>query len=125
MAKCFVMIAVAYLVVGGCLGLFMGITEDFTLVPVHAHLLLAGWVSLAVMGLIYKQYPASATTRLAKLHFWLHNMGLPVFMVSLALMLRGHPFPVVLAGGAAAFLLGLIVFAANFWLTAGRHEHAA
>jgi cbb3-type cytochrome oxidase subunit 1 len=124
MAKSFVMIAVAYLVVGGCLGFFMGITQNFTLIPVHAHILLAGWASLAVMGLIYKQYPGSATTRLAKLHFWLHNIGLPIFMGGLALTLTGHPFTVVLAAGAAAFLVGLIVFAVNIWLTVGRREHA-
>ena len=124
MSKRFLIIAVAYLVVGGCLGLFMGITQNFTLIPVHAHILLAGWASLAVMGLIYNQYPKSSTTRLARLHFWLHNIGLPIFMGGLAMLLTGHPIPVALAVGATAFLIGLIVFAVNIWLTVGRQEHA-
>ena len=79
---------------------------------------------LAVMGLIYNQYPKSSTTRLARLHFWLHNIGLPIFMGGLAMLLTGHPIPVALAVGATAFLIGLIVFAVNIWLTVGRQEHA-
>jgi cbb3-type cytochrome oxidase subunit 1 len=125
MSKAFIIIAVGYLIVGGCLGFFMGITQNFTLIPVHAHILLAGWASLAVMGLIYNQYPRSATTRLAKLHFWLHNIGLPIFMGGLALQLTGHPVPVALVAGATAFLVGLIVFAVNVWLTVGHRENAS
>lgn len=124
MARRFIIIAVAYLVVGGCLGVFMGITENFALIPVHAHILLAGWASLAVIGLIYHQYPRSSTTSLAKLHFWLHNIGLPIFMVGLASLLTGHSIPVALPAGAVAFMAGLIVFAVNIWLTVGRDEHA-
>ncbi len=123
MTKRFIVIAVAYLVVGGCLGLFMGLTQNFSLMPVHAHILLAGWASLAVMGLIYGQYPASSITRLARLHFWLHNIGLPIFMGGLAAELTGHPIPAVLPAGALVFLTGLIVFAVNIWLTVGRDEH--
>lgn len=124
MARSFIVISVVYLVLGGCLGLVMGITQNFLLVPVHAHIVLAGWASLAVMGLIYGQYPRSSATRLARLHFWLHNIGLPIFMVGLALELTGHSIPVVLPAGASAFLVGLVAFAVNIWLTVGRPEHA-
>jgi len=110
-------IAVVYLVIGGSLGLTMGITEKFALAPVHAHLLLVGWASLALAGLIYHAYPAASITRLARIHFWLHNLGLPVFMVGLALVLSGgesarSALP-ILASAAAVVLAGLFVFAAN------------
>lgn len=107
-------IAVVYLVIGGSLGLGMGITQKFALAPVHAHLVLVGWASLALAGLIYHVYPAASTTRLARIHFWLHNLGLPVFMAGLALVLSGNEAVLpVLAAAATVVLVGLFVFAAN------------
>ncbi len=115
MGLTFLKIAVVYLFVGACLGLGMGIAQNFTLVPVHAHLLLLGWASLALAGLVYHLYPAASTTRLARTHFWLHNLGLPVFMVALGLLLTGREALVPLvAGSALVVLLGLAIFAVNF-----------
>lgn len=115
----FLKIAVVYLAIGAGLGLYMGITVQFTLVPVHAHLLLLGWASLALAGIIYHLYPAAATTRLARVHFWLHNLALPVFMVGLGMLLSGRDgaTPIV-AGGATTVLVGLILFATNVLLNA-------
>lgn len=117
MALRFLKIAVVYLFLGACLGLAMGISGKFTLAPVHAHLLLLGWVSLALAGLVYHWYPAASVTRLARLHFWLHNIGLPGFMIGLAAMLSGEEraLPLV-AGFAVVALLGLALFAANVLL---------
>jgi cbb3-type cytochrome oxidase subunit 1 len=114
----FIRIAVIYLVIGTSLGIAMGISQRFTLIPVHAHVLLLGWVTLAIAGVVYHLYPVAANTRLARIHFWLHNLGLPVFMVALALMLSGHEslMPVV-AIAALVVLLGLVLFAANFLLS--------
>lgn len=114
MAQRFIQIAVLYLVVGVSLGLVMGMTGRFTLAPVHAHLVLVGWLSLAMAGVIYHLYPAAARTRLAVAHFWMHNIGLPVFMVGLGFVLTGTQglFPMV-GGGAVVLLLGLVLFAAN------------
>ena len=113
----FLKIAVVYLVIGACLGLAMGIKENFVLAPVHAHLLLLGWASLALAGLIYHLYPGAAATRLASVHFWLHNVGLPVFMVGLGMLLTGTAGAGPVVGIAATVVLvGLAVFAANILL---------
>jgi len=110
----FIKIAVVYLVIGATLGLGMGMAQTFTLAPVHAHLVLLGWASLALAGIVYHLYPTACETRLARIHFRLHNLGLPCFMAALALMLLGReaivPF---LAGSATVVLVGLFVFAAN------------
>jgi hypothetical protein len=113
----FVKISLVYLVVGAALGLVMGISGEFRLASVHTHLLLLGWASLALAGLVYHWYPQAAATRLARIHFWLHNIGLPVFMVALALLLTGNGWatPVVGAAGAAV-TLGLLAFAANVFV---------
>ncbi len=114
MAIRFLKIAVVYLFVGALLGGFMGMTQQFTMAPVHAHLLLLGWASFALAGLIYHLYPVASETRLAHVHFWLHNIGLPIFMVALWMLLTGHDAagPLV-AIAASVVIVALGVFAAN------------
>src|SRR5512135_3686267 len=120
MGRLFLKIAVAYLFVGACVGFYMSVSENFLLMPVHAHLLLLGWASLALAGLIYHLYPAAGATRLAKVHFWLHNLGLPVAMLSLGMFLTGHtaflPFMVT---ATTAVLVGLALFAFNVFTRLG------
>jgi cbb3-type cytochrome oxidase subunit 1 len=100
------------------MGIFMGITHQFSLAPVHAHVNLLGWVSLGIMGVIYRVYPEAAETRLAAAHFWIHNTALPVFMIALAFALTGHEaFLRVTIVGALAVAVGILLFAVNIWLT--------
>ena len=65
----FLLLATLLLLAGAALGISMGASEDFRLTPVHAHLNLAGWASLAVFGLVYRAYPKLAERRLALFHF--------------------------------------------------------
>lgn len=116
MANRFLKLAALYLVLGVTLGLAMGMSQKFTLAPVHAHLGLLGWVSMALAGLIYLHHPAAAQTKLAAAHFWLHNLALPPFMAGLALVLMGEMWAGPLLGiGSAAVWLGLVLFAVNLW----------
>lgn len=116
MSERLIKISAVYLVLGACLGMYMGISQNFSLTPVHAHVLLAGWLTLAMAGVVYRTWPDAAGTRLATAHFWLHNLGLPVFMTGLGLMVTGKAtLPAVIAGGAGAVLLGLICLAINLW----------
>lgn len=117
----FVKISVVYLVLGGVMGLAMGISGKFLLASVHTHLLLLGWASLALAGLVYHWYPQASATRLARFHFWLHNLGLPAFMVGLALLLTGSEWALPLVAGASiAVTIGLVLFAANVLFNAKR-----
>jgi len=115
----FLKIAVVYLVLGASLGLYMGLTEVFVLAPVHAHILLLGWASLALAGIIYHLYPAAGTTTLARVHFWAHNLLLPVFMVALGALLKGNAGAGPVVGIVAiAMLAALACFAANVLMNA-------
>lgn len=111
----FFKISVVYFVIAIILGIYMGIIENFDLSPVHAHLNLLGWVSMALFGTIYHFYPAAAETKLATTHFWLHNLGVPVFQGALALtVITGdgvYAIPTIV--GAIAVVLGGILFAVN------------
>jgi cbb3-type cytochrome oxidase subunit 1 len=110
----FLKIAVVYLFVGALLGGVMGMTQQFVLAPVHAHLLLLGWASFALVGVIYHLYPAASATRLARIHFWLHNLGLPLFMIALWMLLTGRESAGPLVGiSATVVIIALGVFAAN------------
>jgi len=109
-------LAIAYLIVGIGLGIAMGASENFTLRPVHAHINLLGWATMALAGLIYSVYPKAAESRLATIHFWLHNAALPVMGASLTVLLLGDaravPFLVTSEFVAAA---GVLVFACNIF----------
>lgn len=64
----FLLLAALLLIVGVAMGIVMASTKDFTLRPVHAHVNLVGWASLALFGLVYRAYPALSNGWLARLH---------------------------------------------------------
>ena len=85
--------------------------------PVHAHVNLLGWATMALAGLTYSVFPDAARSVLAKVHFWLANVSLPVMSVSLALLLTGtrQVLPALVISEILA-ALGILVFAANLFL---------
>lgn len=107
-------LAVLYFVIGVALGLHMAKSGNHGMYPVHAHVNLLGWVSMALFGLIYRQFPALAGNMLARAHFWLYNLALPVSMAALYLYLGGNAAIEPLLG-AASTLLGaaIAIFAFN------------
>lgn len=119
-------LAVLYLIVGVAIGITMGASQDFTLRPVHAHINLLGWATMALAGLVYSVYPDAASSRLARVHFWLANVSLPVMAVSLSMMLHGYTAvaPALVASEILA-ALGILVFAANLFLNLGRSTRTA
>lgn len=92
-------------------------TSNYTQMPVHAHINLLGWLSLAVAGILYRLWPEAAATRLAKAHFALYNAGFPIMTIALVLFLQGvakaEPFvalgAVLLGAGVVAFTLNVLV----------------
>jgi cbb3-type cytochrome oxidase subunit 1 len=112
----FLRIAVVYFFAGVLLGIVMAAHQEFTLRPVHAHINLLGWVSLALFGLFYRSQPAAADSRLARVHFWLYNLALPVQMTMLVLFLRGNAsVEPVLAAASIAVGVAVLCFAINLW----------
>lgn len=110
-------LAVVYLIVGVGMGIMMGASENFTLRPVHAHVNLLGWATMALAGLIYCVFPGAGNSRLGRSHFWLANLSLPVMSVALALVVQGQrQFIPVLAIGEIVAALSILAFAANIFL---------
>jgi hypothetical protein len=110
-------LAVLYLILGISLGIAMGASQNFTLRPVHAHINLLGWTTMALAGLIYSVFPKAGESGLARLHFWLLNLALPVMMGALTLLLLGHMgIAPVLAIAEIVGALAILAFAANLFL---------
>lgn len=106
-------IASFYFLVGVVMGMGMSMTESYGLSPVHVHLNLIGWVSMAIGGLVYERFPSAART-LGKLHFWMHNAGVPLMMGGLAAYILGFPAlaPLIPVGGIL-IVLGTLLFFLN------------
>jgi cbb3-type cytochrome oxidase subunit 1 len=110
-------LSIVYLIVGIAIGISMGASHNFALRPVHAHMNLLGWTTLALAGLIYSIYPQAAKSRLAKVHFWLYNLALPPMMIALALLVTGDQAAVpVLAAAQVVLAAAVLAFAANLFM---------
>lgn len=111
-------LAVLYLLLGVGMGIMMGASQNFTLRPVHAHLNLLGWTTLALAGVIYSVFPRAGSSMLARVHFWTMNVAVPVMMLALAYLLVTGDKTVIPFLGAAEILAAVSVlsFAANLFL---------
>jgi uncharacterized membrane protein len=108
----FLLLATILLICGAVLGIVMGAQENFQLTPVHAHLNLAGWASLALFGLTYRAYPQLAETRLAGLHFVVSATGSVLLPIGIGFaVLRGEPTLAIVA--SMLWLLGVLLFLAQ------------
>src|SRR6202171_6879791 len=77
--------AAVLLVLAGMLwGIVMGITEDHSTMPAHAHLNLLGWVSLFLFGIYYHLHPAVDRSRLASLQVWAWVVGTIILTIGVA-----------------------------------------
>jgi hypothetical protein len=112
---CFTL-AAATVVIGMCLGMYMGIVHDFTLAPVHAHLNLLGWVSLFMLGLFYRLHP-QAISRLARFQAGSFIVGYITMLTGMAGMFLIGPdgfLPLAIIGGIL-LILSMIMFFTICW----------
>jgi len=114
-------VSAAFFITGGLLllggmimGEYMGAHEDFTLAPLHAHINLLGWVTLALFGTFYALTKDTYSPRLAWINFILSSVGVLTMVPVLHLVLttpnggaKYGPWA-GLTGGIA--MLGLLVF---------------
>nr|WP_249365347.1 cbb3-type cytochrome c oxidase subunit I [Cytobacillus citreus] len=104
-----------YFAIGILLGYYMSSTHSYILTPVHVHINLLGWTSLTLAGILYHLFPNLAASKLGKWHFWLHNIGLPIMMLSLALLIttENGALQKGTAIGATITSIGILIFVYN------------
>jgi hypothetical protein len=112
----FLRIAVLYALVAMALGITMGISQDHSQMPTHAHLNLLGWVSMALYALIYRQWPGAGKTKLALAHFWVANAGALLLNAGVYALMAGNMTlePVAIIGSLVT-ILGMLIFAIIVW----------
>ncbi|MDP6829685.1 MAG: hypothetical protein QF512_01845 [Alphaproteobacteria bacterium] len=98
-------LAVLYALFGMVMGEAMAMSGDHGQMPVHAHINVLGWVSLALFGVFYKLWPAAAVGRLPLAQFVLFNIGIIVQAVSVSIILSGNEAAGPFAGIGSAFLI--------------------
>ena len=82
--------AVVMVVAGMIWGIAMGISEDHSTFPAHAHLNLLGWVSLFLFGIYYHLHPSLDRNRLASVQVWVWIAASIVLSIGVALVHSGR-----------------------------------
>ena len=80
----FFIIGILFALIGMGLGTYMGITQDFLLAPVHAHINLVGWATHFLFGLYYRGEPVNSKGVLPEVQFLCAVIGgilLPIGIV--------------------------------------------
>jgi hypothetical protein len=112
----FMLAAVLFVLIGMLLGLYMGPTQDVTLVPVHVHLNLLGWATMMLFGLYYRGDAAAAGRTLAHVHFWIAFVGMILFAVGLTgIQLGNAGFEFILIIGSVLSLISMLIFGWVVW----------
>lgn len=112
LSQYFFKMATLFLIAGIAMGLHMGLSEDHSAMPAHAHVLLLGWVTSALFGFYYALQPAKAERRLAFVHFGCYVLGLIVMLPALYLKYTGYQnMEPLLGGGSMIVFLGVLIFA--------------
>lgn len=109
-AFCFIFAGLSALV-GMIAGIVMGILQDFTIAPAHAHLNLLGWVTMALYGLYHRSF-GRTTGWLGWTQVLTGATGAAMIGGGLALYLQSGDhvyFPLVIVGSLLAFL-GMVLF---------------
>ncbi len=109
-------VGVLYALAGMIWVLYMAISHDHGTYPAHAHLLLLGWVSMVIYGVVYRLCPNAAEGVLARSHFWIANVGLIVMTPGIALAHAGVALgePLAAAGSLITFA-AMVLFSITVW----------
>jgi hypothetical protein len=111
-SRLFFTIAVLYALLGMLLGLKMGMSGVHDQIPTHAHIMLVGWVSSALIAYFYHHFPAAGASGLAMGHFILHALGSIVLTIALWIVYAGNKDLELVAGlSSIAVFLGMLIFA--------------
>jgi cbb3-type cytochrome oxidase subunit 1 len=112
--------AVLMVVAGMIWGIVMGISQDHSTFPAHAHLNLLGWVSLFLFGIYYHLHPPIDRDRLASVQVWVWIAAVVVLTIGVALvhsgLTAGDPIAAV---GSLVILADMLLFG---WLVYRRER---
>jgi hypothetical protein len=112
--RTFVVLGLAWLVLGMLVGLQMGATGSNQYLLVHVAMLMGGFVLLTFYGLIHRAWPALRDSGLALPQFWTAAIGPLITVIGTALIVNGMGMAVALVGSLLD-LIGAILMCLIFW----------
>ncbi|OXS61922.1 hypothetical protein B1A99_04805 [Cohnella sp. CIP 111063] len=74
-SKWLIRMAALYSLIGALIGADMAGREDYAMIPVHAHILVVGWLTLFAYGIFYSVFKNVRMVRTAKLQAWTALLG--------------------------------------------------
>lgn len=75
MDRKFILTGLGYAILGLALGLYMGISKQHGQLVTHAHIMLVGFVVSMVYAMMHKLWLNQAAARLARVQYYLHQIG--------------------------------------------------
>jgi len=111
--RAYVIIGLAWLILGMILGFYMGATDNNKYLTVHVAMLLGGFVVLTFYGVIYRLWPALKESALAKVQFWIAAAGSLVSSVGAVLIVNQMGVAVAAVGSALA-IMGAVLLSVIF-----------
>ncbi len=119
--RAYVAIALLWAVAGMLLGLYMGIASDTKLLTVHVAMMLSGFVTLALYGMVYRLWPALKKSPLAPAQFWITVVGVAALIVGSYFLVTTGSVPLA-ATASVAMIVGAALMC---WLFISRGREAA
>lgn len=109
LALWFLVSAVIYVLAGMSFGIWMAANQDFNLAPVHGHLNLIGWVTMALFAMYYHLVPQAAETTLARIHFGVTTLAIWIMVpgIGMAIMGQGEALAKI---GSVLGILSMLIF---------------
>jgi hypothetical protein len=113
--KWFIRVAAFYLMIGVFIGSDMAGRKDYSIIPVHSHILVVGWLSMFAFGVFYYLF-TPGMLKLSKVQAWTALLGGMTMPIGFLFYIKAEN-PVTLGlfiGTASLLLIGVVLFA---WIT--------
>lgn len=111
-SKWFMRIAAIYALIGALIGSDMAGKKDYSMIPVHTHILVVGWLTLFAYGLFYYVVKEVNMKKTARLHAWTSIVGggLMPFGMFLYYQMENPATLISFIAPASLLLVGMVSF---------------
>ncbi|TKB47300.1 TonB-dependent receptor [Ferrimonas sediminicola] len=124
MDRKFILTAFGYAILGLILGIFMAATKDKGQYVTHAHIMLVGFLLSFVYGLCHRLWLNNSTSTLARVQFYVHQLGAAVLLLGLFLFygkfVTLETIDPVLASASVTVLIGVMLMNIEFVISSKR-----
>ncbi|WP_409342345.1 hypothetical protein [Paenibacillus sp. MBLB4367] len=109
--KWFIRVAAVYLMIGVFIGSDMAGRKDYSIIPVHSHILVLGWLSMFAFGIFYYLF-TPGMLKLSKLQAWTSLLGGTTMPIGFLLYIKAENAATlgVFIGTASLLLIGVVLF---------------